>query len=57
MWRLFFVISSSMTGTIRVSGSRVAMRNVGEDESLQLPARKDLATTLLSSDEYVLLPL
>ena len=57
MWRLFFVISTSMTGTIRVSGSRVAMRNVGEDESLQLPARKDLATTLLSSDEYVLLPL
>ncbi len=57
MWRLFFVISTSMTGTIRVSGSRVAMRNVGEDESLQLPARKDLATTLLSSDEYALLPL
>ena len=57
MWRLFFVISTSMTGTIRVSGSRVAMSNVGEDESLQLPARKDLATTLLSSDEYALLPL
>jgi hypothetical protein len=57
VWRLFFVISTSMTGTIRVSGSRVAMRNVGEDESLQLPARKDLATTLLSSDEYALLPL
>ena len=57
MWRLFFVISTSMTGTIRVSGSRVAMRNVREDESLQLPARKDLATTLLSSDEYALLPL
>jgi hypothetical protein len=54
VWRLFFVVSTSKTGSVRVSGSRVALRDIGQDESLQLPPRNDLARTLLSSDEYVL---